>query len=154
MFRKYGFGLVKGMGKGSFSCYDMSMTVMPAFLLTVALIVSYLVVGLSALGGGVGSEITFFQGLYYILQMLAGLYGVLFVVGLFTTITEWGEHPHHPRQESALHHHLPHLHADLHPPSPWWPCSAGRCSEAIQHHRADRRVLEAAAAGTKRIQNQ
>ena len=24
----------------------------------------------------------------------------------------------------------------------------------IQHHRADRRVLEAAAAGTKRIQNQ
>ena len=47
VFRKYGFGLVKGMGKGSFSCYDMSMTVMPAFLLTVALIVSYLVVGLS-----------------------------------------------------------------------------------------------------------
>ena len=26
VFRKYGFGLVKGIGKGHFSCYDMSMT--------------------------------------------------------------------------------------------------------------------------------
>ena len=34
VFRKYGAGLVKGATRGSFSCYDMSMTVMPAFVLT------------------------------------------------------------------------------------------------------------------------
>lgn len=154
VFRKYGFGLVKGMGKGSFSCYDMSMTVMPAFLLTVALIVSYLVVGLSALGGGVGSEITFFQGLYYILQMLAGLYGVLFVVGLFTTITEW-ENIHTTPAKKVLYTitfpifmltYIPISLVALFSRKVQW--------KPIQHHRADRRVLEAAAAGTKRIQNQ
>lgn len=154
VFRKYGFGLIKGMGKGSFSCYDMSMTVMPAFLLTVALIVSYLVVGLSALGGGVGSEITFFQGLYYILQMLAGLYGVLFVVGLFTTITEW-ENIHTTPAKKVLYTitfpifmltYIPISLVALFSRKVQW--------KPIQHHRADRRVLEAAAAGTKRIQNQ
>ena len=154
VFRKYGFGLVKGMGKGSFSCYDMSMTVMPAFLLTVALIVSYLVVGLSALGGGVGSEITFFQGLYYILQMLAGLYGVLFMVGLFTTITEW-ENIHTTPAKKVLYTitfpifmltYIPISLVALFSRKVQW--------KPIQHHRADRRVLEAAAAGTKRIQNQ
>ena len=37
-------GLFRGIFRGSFSCYDMTMNIMPAFLLTVALIVSYLVV--------------------------------------------------------------------------------------------------------------
>ena len=149
-----GCGGPEGSSKCSFSCYDMSMTVMPAFLLTVALIVSYLVVGLSALGGGVGSEITFFQGLYYILQMLAGLYGVLFVVGLFTTITEW-ENIHTTPAKKVLYTitfpifmltYIPISLVALFSRKVQW--------KPIQHHRADRRVLEAAAAGTKRIQNQ
>lgn len=52
VFRKYGFGLVKGIGKGHFSCYDMSMTVMPAYILTVGLIIAYLVGGVMSTGGG------------------------------------------------------------------------------------------------------
>lgn len=52
VFRKYGFGLVKGIGKGHFSCYDMSMTVMPAYILTVGLIIAYLVGGVMSTAGG------------------------------------------------------------------------------------------------------
>ena len=34
MFKNYGAKLVKGIFKGSFSCFDMLMTIMPAMLLT------------------------------------------------------------------------------------------------------------------------
>ena len=69
MFRKYGFGLVKGIGKGHFSCYDMSMTVMPAYILTVGLIIAYLVGGVMSTAGG----ISFLPCLMYILQTFLGL---------------------------------------------------------------------------------
>ena len=85
VFRKYGFGLVKGIGKGHFSCYDMSMTVMPAYILTVGLIIAYLVGGVMSTAEG----ISFLPCLMYILQTFLGLYVVLFLVGVFTTITEW-----------------------------------------------------------------
>ena len=92
VFMKYGFGLLKGIGKGHFSCYDMSMTVMPAYVLTVSLIVAYLVTGLTGTG-------TVLPMVHYVLQMVAGLYATLYVVGLFTTITELMRRPDH---ESVL----------------------------------------------------
>ncbi len=93
-----------------------------------ALIVSYLVVGLSALGGGVGSEITFFQGLYYILQMLAGLYGCSSWWAFSPPSPSGRTSTPPPPRKCSTPSPSPHLHADPTSPSPWWPCSAGRCS--------------------------
>lgn len=154
VFRKYGFGLIKGMGKGRFSCYDMSMTVMPAFLLTVALIVSYLVVGPVRPGRRRRVRDHLLPRLV-LHPANAGrpIRGALRDGPLYHH-HRVGEHPHHPRQEGALHHHLPHLHADLHPHLPGGPVQPEGAVEAHPAPPADRRVLEAAAAGTKRIQNQ
>ena len=151
VFRKYGFGLVRGMGKGHFSCYDMSMTVMPAFLLTIALLVSYLVAAVAAWGAG--STVVSLQGLYYVLQMLGGLYGLLYAVGLFTTITEWENIQTSVAKKILYTFTFPIFMLTYIPISLVALFSREVQWKPIEHHRADRRVLEAAAAGTKRIQS-
>ena len=151
VFRKYGFGLIRGMGKGHFSCYDMSMTVMPAFLLTIALLVSYLVAAVAAWGAG--STVVSLQGLYYVLQMLVGLYGLLYAVGLFTTITEWENIQTSVAKKILYTFTFPIFMLTYIPISLVALFSREVQWKPIEHHRADRRVLEAAAAGTKRIQS-
>ncbi|MBO5364426.1 MAG: glycosyltransferase family 2 protein [Clostridia bacterium] len=86
VFGKYGGKLFKGAFKGSFSCFDMLMTVMPAMLLTL----------LSALLNAIAIPISVFTGssettslVLSLLQTFANFYGLFFILGSITTITEW-----------------------------------------------------------------
>ena len=140
VFMKYGFGLLKGIGKGHFSCYDMSMTVMPAYVLTVSLIVAYLVTGLTGAG-------TVLPMVHYVLQMVAGLYATLYVVGLFTTITEWKNIHTTPAKKVLYTFTFPIFMLTYIPISLVALFSRKVQWKPIEHHRADQRVLETAAAG-------
>ena len=84
VFRKYGRALVSGIFRGSFSCYDMAMSIMPAAVLT----------GLSIVVN-IGAALV--NVLYYhewgvlgvsALQTLVNLYLTLFIIGAITTVTE------------------------------------------------------------------
>ena len=84
VFGKYGRALISGIVHGSFSCYDMAMSIMPAAVLT----------GLSIVVN-VGAALV--NVLYYhewgvlgvsALQTLLNLYLTLFVVGSITAFTE------------------------------------------------------------------
>lgn len=85
VFGKYGRGLIKGMFKGSFACYDMSMTIMPAAILSIITIVCNIILGaLIIINKGFNTEL-----LWLVINMLRGAYETLFIVGAVTTITEW-----------------------------------------------------------------
>ena len=87
VFKKYGAKLVKGIFKGSFACYDMLMTLMPAVLLTCASVC----VNLVAIPLGIinHSMAGFAGALIPVLQTLGYIFGMFFVLGLITTVTEW-----------------------------------------------------------------
>ena len=85
VFKKYGRALISGIYCGSFSCYDMAMSIMPAAVLT----------GLSIV---VNLGAALVNVLYYhewgvlgvsALQTLVNLYLTLFIIGAITTATEW-----------------------------------------------------------------
>ena len=84
VFKKYGRALISGIFRGSFSCYDMAMSIMPAAVLT----------GLSIVVN-IGAALV--NVLYYhewgvlgvsALQTLVNLYLTLFIIGAITTVTE------------------------------------------------------------------
>lgn len=84
VFKKYGRALISGIFRGSFSCYDMAMSIMPAAVLT----------GLSIV---VNLGAALVNVLYYhewgvlgvsALQTLVNLYLTLFIIGAITTVTE------------------------------------------------------------------
>lgn len=85
VFRRYGAGLFRGIFRGSFSCYDMTMNIMPAAVLTgvSALVNLGAAVWVFASGGSLG-QLALSVG-----QVLAGLYATVFVLGAVTTVTEW-----------------------------------------------------------------
>lgn len=85
VLKKYGWKLLKGTFRGNFSCYDMAMSILPAFLLTtvsfgVNLIAAILII---ILGGDL------MQQAISILQVLFGAIQAVFTVGLVSCITEW-----------------------------------------------------------------
>ncbi|NMA93998.1 MAG: glycosyltransferase family 2 protein, partial [Clostridiales bacterium] len=85
VFNAYRKALLKGVLKGSFSCFDMSMTIMPAFALAIISIVANL--SLAALGALAGDGIAIAlksAGLFMI-----SMYLMLFGMGAITTISEW-----------------------------------------------------------------
>lgn len=82
----YGKRLVKGILKGSFSCYDMLMTIMPAMLLT--LIITAL--NVAALPVCVISNSVYLPVLLGSLgKTFLTFYIMFYMMGLITTITEW-----------------------------------------------------------------
>jgi len=85
VFRSYGKDLVKGIFRGDFSCFDMSMAIMPAAVLTAVSVAINSAVGAVALLNG--------QNITPILlsfgQTVLNMYLTLFVVGAITTVTEW-----------------------------------------------------------------
>ena len=141
VFCKYGFGLFKGIGKGNFSCYDMTMTVMPAFVLTVGLIVAYLVGGLTSATTG----LSFLPCLGYILRTAGGLYLFLYIVGAFTTVTEWNQIHTSTGRKILYTFTFPLFMLTYIPISVVALFSRKVQWKPIQHHRADQRVLETAA---------
>lgn len=85
VFKGYGKDLVQGIFKGSFSCFDMCMTIMPAYILSALSVISNVCFG--AWGAIVGDDIMI--AVLSIGQTLWNMYLVLFIIGLITTITEW-----------------------------------------------------------------
>lgn len=85
VFAQYGSRLIGGAVRGSFSCYDMAMSILPAAVLTVASLVINLVATVMSLvqtgAWGVVSA--------SVLQSSVSLYLTLFVIGAITTVTEW-----------------------------------------------------------------
>lgn len=85
VFRKYGGKLLSGMFRGSFSCYDMAMSIMPAAVLTGLSIV----VNLGAAAVNVFHYHEWDVLAISALQTVMNLYLTLFVLGAVTTATEW-----------------------------------------------------------------
>jgi cellulose synthase/poly-beta-1,6-N-acetylglucosamine synthase-like glycosyltransferase len=92
VFAKYGKHLVGGIliGKNNrFSCYDMTMTIMPAMLISS---LSFLVNGffylasLLELVDGAGSIKLIYMEM---VKSIGWYYGLLFMIGFITTISEW-----------------------------------------------------------------
>lgn len=85
VFSRYGGRLMRGIFRGSFSCYDMAMNIMPAAVLTGLSVAVNLTA--AAANFAVGGDLRIL-GLS-VLQTLVNLYMTLFVIGSITTITEW-----------------------------------------------------------------
>ena len=81
----YGGRRLKGAAKGSWSCVDMAMAIMPAFVLTCISILAN--VTLAAIGLAEGAGLWF--AMRSLLECLGGIYLTLLVIGGITTATEW-----------------------------------------------------------------
>ena len=85
VFGKYGVSLFRGIFRGSFSCYDMTMNIMSAAVLSGASIAVNLGAAVyNCLNGGDWSVLA-----ACLLQGFLSLYLTVFVLGVITTITEW-----------------------------------------------------------------
>ena len=85
VFARYGGRLLRGMLRGSFSCYDMAMSIMPAAILTGLSIVVNIGAAIANLVSG-GDWAVLGTAVW---QTVAGLYLTLFAVGAITTLSEW-----------------------------------------------------------------
>ena len=85
VFSRYGGRLMRGIFRGSFSCYDMAMNIMPAAVLTGLSVVVNLSAALANFYIGGDLKVL---GLS-VLQTLINLYLTLFIIGSITTVTEW-----------------------------------------------------------------
>ena len=85
VFGKYGGQLVRGIFRGSFACYDMSMLIMPAAVLSfVALIVN----GTAAIFGiAAGQDVLVV--VESCVSLITNAYLTLLLIGGITTICEW-----------------------------------------------------------------
>lgn len=85
MYRCYGGRLFLGMLRGSFACFDMTMSTMPAMVLSIVGIAAN--VTLAAVGALLGDNIMIAVSSLCISTLYA--YLTLFVLGLIITLTEW-----------------------------------------------------------------
>ena len=98
VFKGYGLKLIKGTLRGSFSCFDMSMTIMPAFILSTLSIVSDFALGVW--GAWIGDDVMI--AIESIAELLGEFYAALFVMGAITTVTEW-KHIHTSTVKKVLY---------------------------------------------------
>jgi cellulose synthase/poly-beta-1,6-N-acetylglucosamine synthase-like glycosyltransferase len=86
VWMKYGNKLLKNAFiKRCPACYDMTMTIMPAFFLTITCIIINIVAEIMGLAIGIEVNLLWDS----LLDCLRNSYLLLFIVGLITTITEW-----------------------------------------------------------------
>ncbi len=85
VFRKYGRKLIGGVLKGDFSCFDMSMAIMPAIVLSVLSIIINITA--SIIGAIAGDNVMI--AVLSVLEMLRNAYLLVFTLGAITTISEW-----------------------------------------------------------------
>lgn len=78
VLKKYGLDLIKGVFKGSFSCYDMLMNIAPAAILSFIGVIT----NLFAFIFGYADNTS-------LIQLCYNSYLTLFIIGLSTTITQW-----------------------------------------------------------------
>ena len=85
VFSRYAGPLLGGMVRGSFSCFDMAMATMPAYILSAAALLCN--VSLAVYGAVGGDDLMI--ALRSIGQMALQMYLTMFVIGVITTATEW-----------------------------------------------------------------
>ena len=85
VFRRYGAELLKGTAKGSWSCFDMSMSILPAFILTALCLLANLT--LTALGLMQGDGVWF--AIRSLLECMGSILATLLVLGGITVASEW-----------------------------------------------------------------
>lgn len=86
LFGKYGRKLIHGAAKGSFSCFDMAMSIMPAFILSlVSGVTGSILAAEEALAAG-----NAISAALPLLEPLISAYFLLFFVGAVTMASEWG----------------------------------------------------------------
>ena len=81
----YGKRLIHGMMHGSYSCFDITMSVLPAFVLSMLSALCNLAMILLAWFSGESTA----EALRSLLRLLAGGYLTLFAIGALTVISEW-----------------------------------------------------------------
>ena len=85
VFARYAARLMRGIVHGSFSCYDMAMSIMPAAVLTgLSVVVNVGAAIANLVQGGQWAALGLSIG-----QTLLSLYAALFAVGAITTLSEW-----------------------------------------------------------------
>ena len=85
VFLRYGGQLLRGAARGSWSCFDMSMSILPAFVLTSLCLLANIT--LTILGLMQGAGVWF--ALRSLLECLGSILAALLVLGGITTVTEW-----------------------------------------------------------------
>ena len=85
VFRDYGARLAKGAAKGSFSCYDMLMVILPAIFISLLMIV----INVGVLAFAYVDGYHFHAYAKMIFDAVGGMYVTMYIVGLVTTIYEW-----------------------------------------------------------------
>lgn len=86
VLHRYGLKLIKGVFKGSFSCYDILITIMPAVLLTIITVfVNATAIPVAALS----NSPMLMEVVKSLFLSLSGFYCVFFFMGLLTIVTEW-----------------------------------------------------------------
>lgn len=85
VFRKYGKDLFKGIFRGDFSCFDMTMNIMPAVVLSVlCAAINGFAAFAAVFSGGSLLPVVFSLG-----ESIFNMYLTLFTIGAITTATEW-----------------------------------------------------------------
>lgn len=85
VFLRYGGQLLRGAARGSWSCFDMSMSILPAFVLTSLCLLA--IITLTVLGLMQGAGVWF--ALRSLLECMGSILATLLVLGGITTVTEW-----------------------------------------------------------------
>ena len=85
VFLRYGGQLLRGAARGSWSCFDMSMSILPAFILTSLCLLANIT--LTVLGLMQGAGVWF--AIRSLLECLGSILATLLVLGGITTVTEW-----------------------------------------------------------------
>ena len=85
VFQHYGKDLISEILQGNFSAFDMTMNIMPAFLLTAISITCNLAYGI--IGAVTGNDIMI--ALWSMCETIINACALLFVLGSITLITEW-----------------------------------------------------------------
>ena len=85
VFLRYGGQLLRGAARGSWSCFDMSRSILPAFVLTSLCLLANIT--LTILGLMQGAGVWF--ALRSLLECMGSILATLLVLGGITTVTEW-----------------------------------------------------------------
>ena len=85
VFLRYGGQLLRGAAKGSWSCFDMSMSILPVFILTSLCLLANITLTVLGLMQGAGA----WFAIRSLLECLGSILATLLVLGGITTATEW-----------------------------------------------------------------
>ena len=85
VFRRYGADLLKGAARGSWSCFDMSMSILPAFILTALCLLANLTLSVLGLMQGLGV----WFAMRSLLECMGSILATLLVLGGITVASEW-----------------------------------------------------------------